>query len=132
MKATAAHPLAKRFMGYLLTGGLAAVVDLGVFALLEARGLSVPVAALMSFVVAMLANYALSARYVFHHAYSWRGLGAFAAGASAGLVVNTGVTTLGYYLTGMPIVAKVIGIGVAFVFNFAINALVVFRTPKAR
>ena len=67
-------------------------------------------------------------------------LAKFAAFAALGLVINVGVTVvfshmlelmpvltrspLAHYL---PVLAKVGGIGTAFIFNFAVNTLVVFR-----
>jgi putative flippase GtrA len=123
----AATLLRKRLFGYILTGGVAALVDLGLFALLWGQGLAVLLAAGLSFAVAMLVNYALSARFVFQQAYSVRDLGKFAAAATFGLVVNTGITALAFSLTELAIPSKIVGIGIAFILNFAINSLIVFR-----
>lgn len=115
---------------YLLTGGSAAVVDVCVFAALIRAGSPVVVAATASFLVGSVVNYLLASRFVFPHARSLRRYLMFLAGASAGLVVNVALTSfLVTHTPLVPVAAKIVSIGVAFVFNFAINALVVFRHP---
>ncbi len=121
----------RQLAGYAVTGGLAALVDVGVFWWLSAY---VPVlgAAALSFAVAAIVNYRLSASWVFQR--EWRSLAQalrFALFAIVGLGVNAGVTAM---LAGSmpamqgwgPILAKVAGIGVAFLVNFAMNARWVF------
>jgi putative flippase GtrA len=59
----------RKFLGklspYLLTGGGAAIVDTGGFALLESVSVITPIAATVSFCFAALVNYLLTARFVF-------------------------------------------------------------------
>jgi putative flippase GtrA len=56
-----------------------------------------------------------------------RGFAPFLAGALVGLVVNVAITLAGVAFFGTPpVVAKMVGIGVAFLVNFAINAVFVF------
>lgn len=134
---------------YLLTGGSAAVVDTLAFAGLLAAGLAILPAATLSFLVASVWNYWLSARFVFHAARSLGGYLRFLAAATIGLAINVGLTFwlagllprlvpallpagLAALLPPLAIVAKIIAIGVAFVFNFAINLLVVFRPKEPR
>ena len=57
--------LLRKLSRYFVTGGIAAVVDAGGFALLERAGVVTPVAASLSFCVAALMNYVLTARFVF-------------------------------------------------------------------
>jgi putative flippase GtrA len=114
---------------YFLTAGVASVVDLGLFALLTRVDVAIPVAAAASFCVAAVVNYLLSSRFAFHRAASLRGFGLFFVAALGGLAVNVGVTSLGHALLGMPpVLAKVAGIGTAFLLNFWINLRVVFRS----
>lgn len=115
-----------RLPGYAMTGGTAAVVDVGGFWLLSANGVATPVAATLSFLVAAVVNYQLSARLVFRHQTSARHFGRFLAAALVGLMVNVGVTTLAASAVP-PVLAKVIGIGVAFFINYLLAALLVFR-----
>jgi putative flippase GtrA len=113
---------------YLLTGGAAAVVDLGGFSVLLRLGLPIAAAATLSFCVAALVNYALTARFVFGTGASARGFGLFFAVALVGLAINVGVTVLLSAQSGLlPELAKVGGIAVAFLANFAMNKLIVFR-----
>lgn len=117
---------------YLLTGGAAAAVDIAGFALGLELGLPLIPAATLSFVAGTVVNYLLTARYVFGHARSLRGYLKFSAVATIGLVINVSLTALLATHTPLSaIAAKVVGIGVAFVFNFAINALVVFKSSQA-
>lgn len=118
---------------YVLTGGVAAVVDLGGFAALSALGLAVLPAATASFLIANVVNYALSARYAFASAPTARRYPTFLAGSLAGLAVNVGATALAAGPLGLsPGLAKVLGIGVAFAVNFALNAFVVFPRGAGR
>ncbi len=115
---------------YLLTGGSAAVVDIAIFALELRLGVSLVPAATLSFVAGTMVNYWLSARHVFGQARSLRGYVKFSAVAVLGLVVNVTLTALLAASTPLPpVAAKIVAIGVAFVFNFTLNALVVFRNP---
>lgn len=118
---------------YFVTAGLAAVVDIGGFVLLVGAGLMLVPAAVSSFVIAAVVNYLASSRFVFGAPASVRGFARFFAGALAGLAINVGVTFLAATQLGLaPALAKTVGVGVAFLANFAINALLVFRTGSDR
>jgi putative flippase GtrA len=140
---------ARRLFRYILTGGTAAVVDLTVFTVLHMVGLPIGLAASCSFCVAAVVNYALCSIFVFGHALSLRQLSLFVVVALVGMGINVGVTVtanqmipFGQFLSragalvGMggdvlkpfaATLAKVCGIGVAFLFNFYLNSTVVFR-----
>jgi len=121
-----------KLVRYGVTGGIAAVVDAGGFALLLEAGLAVATAGTLSFCIAALVNYGLSSRFVFARSASAQGFALFFVAALIGLSVNLGVTLAGVYLAGLaPIVAKIAGIGTAFLVNFALNLLVVFRPSAA-
>lgn len=113
---------------YLLTGGAAAIVDVGAFALLYRAGLPVAPAAALSFCLAAAVNYLLTARYVFGGGTSSRRFVLFFAVALIGLAINvTATVQLSAALHLLPELAKVGGIGIAFLANFAMNKLIVFR-----
>ena len=121
-----------KLVRYGVTGGIAAIVDAGGFALLLEAGLAVAAAGTASFCAAALVNYGLSSRFVFARSATPRGFALFFVAALIGLAVNLGVTLAGVYLVGLPpIVAKIAGIGIAFLVNFALNLLVVFRPSGA-
>lgn len=123
----------RKFLRYACTGGTAAVVDAGVFALLIHAGTSAPVAAASSFVLAAILNFQLSARFVFDHKPTGRAFALFLLGALCGLVINVTATLVAIHGLGVtPVLAKVLGIGVAFGFNFLLNLLVVFPSAKPR
>ena len=119
------HPV----LGYALTGGLAACVDLGGFHWLALRLEGVLLPAILSFCAAALVNYLLSSRWVFGHSWrSWRRAGMFMGAACAGLSVNAGITW--WLATAWPAqatLAKAAGIAVAFTANFLMNRHLVFR-----
>ncbi len=118
---------ANRVYRYALTGGTAALVDLGGFALLQQLSVPIAVAGSASFAVALLVNYTLTARFVFGMQPRLQRLPFFALGALSGFCTNMGVT-LGLNMLGLaPLLAKCAGIGFAFGFNYTVNALVVFR-----
>lgn len=110
------------------TGGLAAVVDLSGFAVLAQTGIGIGIAAALSFLLATVVNYLLTARFVFAQAATARGYMRFLLAALTGFIINVGITVFVLQLLGLsPIVSKALGISVAFFANFAINALFVFR-----
>lgn len=119
-----------KLLRYGLTGGLAAVVDLGGFAVLHAAGVPLAPAAALSFLVATVVNYLLSAAFAFGAPISLRGYLRFLGVAALGLVVNVGVTVLADALGVPPVLAKLAGIGVAFGVNFLLNLVLVFPGPR--
>lgn len=119
---------AVQFARYLLTGGSASIVDLSIFALLTTYKVPVLEAAVCSFLVAMVENYVVTSIFVYKIPLRFVLLLKFAAFATLGLVINAGVTVALTTSIGlMPVLAKIVGIATAFVFNFAVNTLIVFR-----
>jgi putative flippase GtrA len=124
--------LLAKLIGYGVTGGIAAIVDAGGFALLLKAGLGVAAAGTASFGAAAVVNYVLSSRFVFAGRASPQGFALFFVVALIGLAVNLGVTLAGVYWLGLPpLAAKITGIGVAFLVNFALNLRIVFRSAGA-
>jgi putative flippase GtrA len=124
--------LLPKLMGYGATGGIAAIVDAGGFALLLRAGLDVATAGTASFCTAAVVNYVLSSRFVFGGRTSAQGFALFFLVALIGLAVNLGVTLAGVYWLGLlPLLAKIAGIGIAFLVNFALNLRIVFRPSDA-
>lgn len=120
-------------MRYFFTAGTAAVVDVGGFAFLRVFLIPIAVAAVASFCVATVVNYVLTSRIVFKQVPTVRGFGLFFVAAVGGLTVNVSVTLIGsLYLGIAPVLAKIIGVGTAFLLNFWLNLRIVFRTPVGR
>ena len=125
---TKVRDLVSKLLRYAMTGGIAAVVDLGGFDLLLKANLSVAPASVISFCTAALINYRLTSQFVFGHIATIQGFGLFLLAALIGLTVNVGVTLAGVWVLGLfPPLAKMLGIGTAFLVNFGLNAGVVFR-----
>ena len=113
---------------YVLTGGMAAVIDVGCFRGFLAFGVPTILAASMSWLIAAFVNYGSTSRFVFQRAVSHKHALLFLAGAAVGLSINVSITVLFIRHFGIaPVWSKTLGIGVAFIFNFFINALWVFR-----
>jgi putative flippase GtrA len=131
MTAVAVPRLARQALGYLMVGGLAAVVDIGLFHLLVSRleGEGVLLPAAISFLAAAVVNYSLSSVWVYRR--QWRSLrraATFLLFALVGLCINAGATWwLAHTLPIAPTLAKVGGVGIAFVVNFLMNTFIVFR-----
>lgn len=117
----------RTFLGYLVSGGSAAVVDLGIFLLLVAQAIEVPIASMGSFSVAAVWNYLISSRFVFARPLAGRRFVLFVAVAVVGAAVNSMVTWLAVLQGAAPAFAKILGIGTAFLLNYAANSLIVFR-----
>jgi putative flippase GtrA len=121
-------------LGYAVTGGLAAVVDIGGFHWLTRAappvdGVLLP--ATLSFGMAVVVNYLLTSHWVFRR--DWRDLrqaGRFFGLACVGLAINTATTTL-LALALHPTLAKAGGVAVAFGANFLMNAFWVFGAGAA-
>jgi putative flippase GtrA len=117
-----------KLLRYGVTGGIAAVVDAGGFALLVSAKLGIFAAGCLSFCIAALVNYSLTSRFAFNREATLRGLAAFTAAALIGLMVNVAVTLLGVFTMGLaPLAAKLMGTGTAFIVNFLINLRFVFH-----
>lgn len=87
--------------------------------------------AVTSFYLAMVVNLLLSSRCVFNQAPTMRGFGLFFVAAVGGLMVNVSVTLVGSpYLGIAPVLAKIVGVGTAFLLNFWLKLRIVFRTPS--
>jgi len=118
---------------YFLTAGAAAIVDVGGFAILCFTPIPIAVSAVTSFCLATVVNYVLSSRFAFNQSPTVRGFGVFFVAAVGGLMVNVSVTLVGsLYLGIAPVLAKIIGVGTAFLVNFWLNLRIVFRTPSAK
>ena len=117
-----------KLFSYALTGGTAAIVDAGSFVSLLHAGLPAIPASTVSFCIAAVVNYRLTARHVFSRDASLRGFLLFLLGALGGMLVNVGVTTFAITEGLAPLIAKILGIGVAFFINFAINSRIVFAS----
>lgn len=120
-----------KLLRYGLTGGVAAIVDIGGFALLCRSEWSVLFAGVTSFCLAAVVNYLLSSHFVFSRAASVQRFGLFFIAALLGLTINVGVTLFGTYMLDMaPLAAKIVGIALAFLVNFAVNVRFVFRSKS--
>ena len=125
--------LDSKLVRYFFTAGVAAVVDVGGFAMLREVAVPVAISAVTSFCLATVVNYLLSSLYAFNKEPTLRGYGMFFAAALGGLIVNVSVTLVGsLYLGVAPVLAKIVGVGTAFLVNFWLNLRVVFRAPPVR
>ena len=120
-----------KFLRYFLTGGLAAIVDAGGFALLHENDIPTLEAAIFSFSVAAVFNFMLTTNYVFRQRPSWKRFSLFLTAALFGLTVNVSITMLSIsFLIIDPRLAKIVGIGFAFTINFLMNLFIVFRNKE--
>jgi putative flippase GtrA len=122
--------LGGKFLRYFFTAGTAAIVDVGGFAILRFIQIPIAASAVTSFCLAAVVNFLLTSRYVFDRAPTLRGFGLFFVAAAGGLMVNVSVTLVGSLYFGItPVLAKIVGVGTAFLCNFWLNLRVVFRGP---
>jgi putative flippase GtrA len=118
---------------YFLTAGVAAIVDVGGFAMLCLTPIPIALSAVTSFCLATVVNYLLSSRFAFGQSPTMRGFGVFFVTALGGLLVNVSVTLVGSLHLGIaPVIAKIIGVGTAFLVNFWLNLRIVFRAPSIK
>jgi putative flippase GtrA len=120
---------------YFCVGGVAAAVDLAIFALLaKVAGLPYMAVAVFSFIVATAVNYALSIRHVFRSGASFSrrieiGLTFLVSGI--GLLVNQAALWILVEKVGFDIlVAKIGATGIVFYWNYTARARFVFREQE--
>ena len=125
-----------RIVRYFFVGGVAASVDIGLFAVFaKGLGFNYLVVGVFTFVAATAVNYALSVRHVFdsgarfarHHEIAL----VFAMSA-VGLLINQAALFIGVGIAGLELVlTKVLATGVVFFWNYWARAHFVFK-PVAR
>ena len=124
--------LTQRLVRYAFTGGAAAVIDIGGFALLSSVRVPVVLAATVSFLAAAIVNYLLTSRLVFQEAATVRRFGAFLAGTLLTLVINVSITSAGVIYLSLPhTLSKIIAVGTTFFISFWVNANLVFSGRSA-
>lgn len=123
----------KRFGRFLCTGGVAALVDVLLFALLKTLGIAAFAAATASFLVAAAVSYLLASLFIYHRRPSLGMLAKFLASYTVGLAVNVSMTLMALAWLGLPpMAAKLFGIAVASVFNFLVMNFVLFARARKK
>ena len=118
---------------YALTGGVAAVVDVGGFACLSLVAMPTLPAATCSFLGATAVNFVLTSRFVFQTQVILKRYVSFLTGSLLSLLVNVVLTSVGEILFSVPrIEAKTVAVGVTFFLSFWINSRLVFQTKPNR
>ncbi|CAH2395193.1 GtrA family protein [Mesorhizobium ventifaucium] len=121
--------VADQGLRYFVSGGLAAIVDIGAFSALYPKHVGpLYVAATLSFLLAAAFNYCASSFFVFGvKTLSLRSAIYFLVAATLGLALNVTVTVIVVAETKVePVLAKAVGIGTAFLLNFILNRYFVF------
>ncbi len=125
-----------KIVRYFFVGGIAALVDLALFAL-GAKLLGWPYLPVAggSFVVATLVNYLLSVRHVFESGARFRKheeIGLVFVVSALGLAVNQSILWLAVEQFGLELIlAKLCATGTVFFWNYAIRHFYIFRHPGA-
>ena len=116
---------------FLITGGLAAIVDFGLYVLLLWAGLHVNVAKTISFIAGTITAYVINRRWTFQAPHSHARLFAVCALYAVTYAVQVGINYLFYMeFESQPWrvpVAFVLAQGTATVINFIVQRAVIFR-----
>jgi putative flippase GtrA len=122
---------------FIVTGGLSAVVDYGLYIALHALGLPFDVAKILSFIAGTTTAYLINRRWTFRAEPSRRRFLAvvllyavtFALQVGLFSVLFTALTAHGLGLRAVQLVGFVIAQGVATTVNFVVQRAVIFRLP---
>ncbi len=126
----------RKFWLYFAVGGICALLDWALFALfLYGADLHYLISATISFVIATGVNYVLSVKYVFEIGRRSRGeqivLVYFAS--AVGILINLAVLSGLIEFVGIhPLVAKLVGTGSAFGWNFGARYFWIFAVDDRR
>jgi len=126
-------PIPLQFLLYCLIGGSAALVNLGLFAALDAAGASLTLAIPTAFVVAAAANYGLCTRLLFDRNARWPNLAEWSLYAFAVVVAGTldyGITRWLIDAGWANLAAKALATLLLPVLNFALRRFIVFPSPS--
>ena len=120
----------------LFVGGIATVVDMGVYALvLEAFGAGVVVANVAGFILGLITNYLISILWVFkkHNMNLAKEFAVFSIIGIIGLVINTVIVSLlsnawnAEEVRIMYYVAKIIATFITLIWNFAARKVILYK-----
>lgn len=122
------HSFTRGLARYTLTGGAAAVVDIGGFACLSLTTMPAILAATCSFLAATIVNFVLTSRFVFQARVTVTRYFSFLAGSLFSLLVNVSLTSAGVPLLSVTRTeAKTVAVGITFLLSFWINTRFVFQ-----
>lgn len=128
-----ALPLRDQVLRFVVTGGLAAVVDFGLYQLLLAAGLQLSVAKSISFVAGTTTAYLINRRWTFRSSGSRGAFLAVVALYATTFAVQVGLNAV--LVRVLPeawwriTLAFVVAQGTATVINFVVQRLLIFRSP---
>lgn len=117
-----AHPLVRKFATYFVAGGACALLDIALFsAFLFLAELHYLIAATISFLFTTALNYVLSVRYVFGRGRRSRPQAVFLVYLVSliGIALHLLTLTISVELLELhPLIGKIVGLAIGFVWNF--------------
>ncbi len=127
-------PLPIQFLFYLFIGGIAAILNLGIFLMLHAISTPTVIAAPLAFIVAAIVNYLLCIKLLFRHQARWNSkmeILLFSLLVACVCLFDLAATTFLLSVFFKPWSAKLIATILGLVLNFAGRRLLIFPEPTS-
>jgi|GEM_PF-899948 len=121
----------KEIVRYIISSLISGLTEIGTFFIMSTiLSMNYIIAAVVSFLIATIVGYIAKRKIAFNNKYRPRRkqFGVFAIITIGGIIINTSAVILLVEMTQtIPLIAKIIGILIAFVYNYLLSKYFIFK-----